>query len=73
MSSKKKKEKKVIINREFCKDCGYCINVCPDNALVKDESFNSMGYHPVKWTGKCSLCGQCYLVCPDNAVEIKEE
>ncbi|MDA3793416.1 MAG: ferredoxin family protein [Elusimicrobia bacterium] len=61
------------MNEEFCKNCGYCIAVCPDDALKVTDKFNSMGYHPVRWTGKCSLCGQCYIVCPDNAVEIKEK
>jgi 2-oxoglutarate ferredoxin oxidoreductase subunit delta len=66
-------EKKLRIKEEFCKGCGFCINFCPDDALQFKNSFNSRGYHPVKWKGECSFCGRCYIVCPDYAIEIEDE
>lgn len=70
--NKGKTKKSVIINENFCKACGYCIDTCPDDALSFKKNFNSNGYHPVKWKGECSFCGSCYLICPDNAIQIKE-
>lgn len=68
-----KKQKKVKIREERCKECGFCVMFCPDNALKSSKKFNLKGFHPVKWKGECSLCGKCYIVCPDNAIEITEK
>lgn len=72
MSIKTKKIKRLKIRQEFCKECGLCINFCPDESLEYDEKFNSKGYHPIKWKGDCRFCGMCYTVCPDNVIEIEE-
>lgn len=69
----KKSCKKVKINESFCKECGFCINICPDKALEYSKDFNAAGYHPVKWSGNCSFCGKCYIVCPDFAIEIGKD
>ncbi len=65
--------KKVKIKESFCKECGFCVYVCPDKALKYSDDFNSAGYHPVKWSGGCSFCGKCYIICPDFAIEIGED
>ena len=62
----------LIIKKEFCKECGFCIHVCPDNALRFSTTFNSKGYHPVKWKGECKFCGQCYIICPDYVIEVSD-
>ncbi len=64
--------KKVIINKTYCKECGYCRKFCPDKALRYSKAFNDRGYHPVKWKGDCSFCGICYTVCPEAAIQVKE-
>ncbi|MFW5959921.1 MAG: 4Fe-4S binding protein [Chitinivibrionales bacterium] len=64
---------RVLISRELCKGCGLCIHFCPENAISVDNSgYNSMGLHPVKWSGKCSFCGICFNMCPETAIEITD-
>ena len=67
-----REKKKLILNEEFCKGCGFCISFCPDDALEFNNYFNSKGYHPVKWKGDCKFCGLCYMVCPDYVIEVAE-
>lgn len=67
------KKKAVQINEEFCKECGICIKFCPEGTLGLKNTFNSKGFHPVKWKSDCSLCGICYIVCPDYAIEIEDD
>lgn len=72
------KPRKVIIERELCKECGYCIYFCPTHVLEADKSLNSKGYHPAILVDEdgCIMCGICAQVCPEAAIEvyrIKEE
>ena len=71
---KKVKDKLCVkLKPHHCKGCGYCIKVCPDNALEFEKHFNASGYRPVRWKGDCKLCGLCYKVCPDHGIEIDEQ
>ncbi len=65
-----KEDKKVKINEESCKGCGFCMKFCPDNAISFHTHFNSRGFHPVKHETECRLCGKCYIMCPDSAIEV---
>ena len=72
------KPSRVIIERELCKECGYCIHFCPTHVLAMDKSLNSKGYHPTILINEegCIMCGICAQVCPEAAIEvfrIKEE
>jgi len=60
-----------LIN-EFCKGCALCVVECPHNVLELSDSFNGMGYHPVKIRSgaECSGCLRCAVVCPEVAIEI---
>lgn len=42
-----------------CIGCGLCVSVCPENALLIDDTLKK----PVL-SGKCTRCGLCYLACP---------
>ena len=64
----KKKKKTLIINREWCKGCGICVALCPQDALILDEDETSRLEHP----DKCTLCRACELHCPDLAIELGE-
>ncbi len=68
---------KVFIIKDRCKECGFCIEFCPEGVLQKSEEFNSKGYHPPKLveteTNKCIACGFCSMICPDFAIFVEKE
>ena len=66
---------KVLINQEFCKGCGYCINICSKKVLVLSGDFNSYGYYPamVNDEDHCIGCGFCAEVCPEVAISVYRE
>ena len=68
---------KVIINRELCKGCYFCIKACPVKVLEKDTVPNSTGTYPAKSTdsetdARCIACSSCYEVCPDVCIQVYE-
>ncbi len=71
---KETKEKKfrgvVVISRETCKGCGFCVEFCPTHVLELDKGFNAKGYHPPVFAhpDKCTGCDMCGLYCPDFAI-----
>jgi len=60
----------VVINRDNCKGCAFCVEFCPVHALELDKDYNAKGYHPpvlVK-PEACNGCDMCGLFCPDFAI-----
>ena len=49
-----------------CNFCGYCIEICPENALKRDDE--KYGIFIDK--DKCTLCGKCIDVCNPRALMI---
>ena len=62
----KEKKKKPVINRQWCKGCGICVEFCPEDALTLDEMEKANLAYP----DKCNGCGMCELRCPDLAIEL---
>lgn len=60
----------VVIDRENCKGCGFCVEFCPTHVLELDKGFNAKGYHPpiAAKPELCSGCDMCGLYCPDFAI-----
>lgn len=62
---------KVDINKEQCKGCLLCIEVCPLHCLTVSEQMNTLGCYPIEYTvDTCTGCGMCYQICPDVCITI---
>jgi len=68
---------KIKIDRERCKGCLLCIEVCPNDRIAVDETQNKKGYNPAKFVEEvkenekgCVGCAQCATVCPEVAIEV---
>jgi 2-oxoglutarate ferredoxin oxidoreductase subunit delta len=78
MATERKKAKgKIEIDRELCKGCHICIEVCPTQSIEVDNALNKKGYSPARpITNKpegekgCIGCAQCATVCPEVAIEV---
>ncbi len=64
----------VVLNTDYCKECGYCSEVCGVETFGPAEFFNAKGYRPneVKTSDWCVGCTRCYFSCPDFAIDIVE-
>lgn len=66
---------KIIIDKQLCKGCKYCVMSCPKGVIVIEEQFNKMGYftaHP-EHMEKCTGCALCAQMCPELAIEVWAE
>mgnify|MGYP006286733597 FL=1 len=66
------KVQKVVIDKQRCKGCKLCVNVCPVEIIEMSDEVNDFGYHPaqVKNQKKCLSCGNCARICPDLAIKV---
>ncbi|OGP65370.1 MAG: hypothetical protein A2169_07160, partial [Deltaproteobacteria bacterium RBG_13_47_9] len=57
----------IEIDQELCKDCKFCITVCPQRLIESSDRMNQKGYYPARFVEKpakkegrkctgCSLC-----------------
>ncbi|MBN2034730.1 MAG: 4Fe-4S dicluster domain-containing protein [Deltaproteobacteria bacterium] len=77
MAAQKKAKGKIKIDRERCKGCYLCIQVCPNNRIETEKALNKKGYAPVRFKEEvkdnekgCTGCAQCATVCPEVAIEV---
>ncbi len=75
--AKKTRKGKIEVDRERCKGCHICIEICPNNRIEVDELLNNKGYSPALFKQNvdegekgCVGCTQCALVCPEVAIEV---
>ncbi|MGE5678202.1 MAG: ferredoxin family protein [Pseudomonadota bacterium] len=59
----------VRINRNWCKNCGICIEFCPAGVFNKEID----GTPVLEHQERCSGCRLCELRCPDFAVRVEAE
>ena len=60
------------IEKDRCKGCGLCVDVCPKKVLEISAEVNTKGYFPAKVEKgpRCIGCRMCAIMCPDVAIEI---
>jgi 2-oxoglutarate ferredoxin oxidoreductase subunit delta len=63
----------VLIDKERCKGCGYCVEFCPRGALEMSDELNPKGYTlaVVADESKCLGCSLCDILCPEFAVHLE--
>ncbi|MCX5776443.1 MAG: 4Fe-4S dicluster domain-containing protein [Candidatus Firestonebacteria bacterium] len=69
-------KQKVIINKEKCKGCGYCIEFCNKKNLAFSAGYNQKNFLYPEFTdreNKCNSCALCALMCPEAAIEVYKE
>jgi 2-oxoglutarate ferredoxin oxidoreductase subunit delta len=65
----------ILIDKELCKGCAYCIDACPLGIIVIDERFNKRGVFPAsaEHPDRCTGCAMCARMCPEIAIEVFRE
>ena len=68
------KVKGIHIQIDYCKGCGYCIDICPKKVLEKSFELTRKGFYPpaVKALERCTGCHACQDICPDFAIYVEE-
>ena len=54
-----------IFDHTVCKQCGFCVNVCPAKAISKNDTDGSISID----ASKCIKCLKCVNECPFNAMK----
>ena len=69
-----KRQFKLEFNKDKCKGCELCIDVCPKKILALDAAVNAKGYRPagVANQAECIGCQSCAMMCPDLCITILE-
>jgi 2-oxoglutarate ferredoxin oxidoreductase subunit delta len=62
------------IDKDRCKGCGLCVDVCPKHVLEISDKINTKGYFPAYQARSedCIFCAICCTMCPDVAITISE-
>lgn len=68
---------KIVIDRERCKGCHVCFDVCPVSCIDAEQELNRKGYLPARFNETteedqkgCTGCTMCAVVCPEVAIEV---
>jgi 2-oxoglutarate ferredoxin oxidoreductase subunit delta len=62
----------ITVTEEFCKGCGLCVAICPQQAMQLADRMNSRGIQPayLAHPDDCNGCTQCAIMCPDACLRI---
>lgn len=52
----------VVVQNSRCRSCGYCLSVCPVNAI--DMTYADGFFRPEVNANQCVQCGKCVKCCP---------
>jgi 2-oxoglutarate ferredoxin oxidoreductase subunit delta len=63
---------RLVIDRNRCKGCTYCVDFCPTDVLAMSQETNAKGYYipEVVKEDECTACGLCEAICPDFAIRV---
>lgn len=62
---------RIVIDKERCKSCRICMEICPKKIIRPSESVNSHGVNYAEFfdkENKCIGCAMCAQSCPDVAI-----
>ncbi len=64
---------KIIINQQWCKGCGLCIEICPKKVYTREANISAKGFQQIEIINPdlCNQCLLCELLCPDMAITIE--
>ncbi len=63
---------KIIIDKEKCKNCGICMETCPNKLIKCSTTLNAQGSITAEFkdeNNKCTGCALCAIVCPEIAIK----
>jgi len=65
----------IVIDKELCKGCTYCVDACPLGVIGIEDKFNKKGFFPAtpEHFEKCTGCSICAEMCPEIAIEVYRE
>ncbi|MEO0091684.1 MAG: ferredoxin family protein [candidate division WOR-3 bacterium] len=65
----------IKLNKNWCKGCGLCVEICPKNVYDREAKVSARGFREIviKSPDRCNRCFLCELLCPDLAITIKSE
>jgi len=67
------KKNDIIIDEQYCKGCGFCVDFCPKDCIIlHEDKFNSQGFafSSFENSENCNACGICSFMCPHHAIEV---
>ena len=62
----------VEVNPAYCKECGYCMEVCSYKVFAKSNTVNAQSFRPMKVVNMrdCDGCEKCMMICPEMAITV---
>ncbi len=66
-TSRTKEKGEIRVNKEKCRGCGKCVEVCKDFSLILKDKKVSISDNPAFG---CVGCGHCMAICPTSAIQI---
>ena len=63
---------KIVVDKDLCKSCSFCVIACPKNILKIGEEINAKGYKIAEQfeVEECTGCRVCGVACPESAIEV---
>ncbi len=73
MNAKLKTVQEIVVDRNVCKGCRLCIDLCSQDVLEVSQNRSAKGYlMPVAARiDDCIACMMCEMICPDLAITVE--